>query len=145
MKISDNGLAFIKQFEGLRLTAYLDSVNVPTIGWGTTMYPNGKKVKIGDTITSAQAEEYLRTDVNRRGAAMGNIKGLNQNQTDALISWCYNCGLGAWNKSTLRKKVLANPNDPTISDEFKKWNKGNGKILPGLTARRKKESDLYFS
>lgn len=144
MTVSQKGLDLVKQFEGLRLKAYLDSVNVPTIGYGTTIYPNGKKVKIGESCTIEQAEEYLRTDINRRAAAVGNIP-VNQNQFDAILSFCYNLGLGAWNKSTLRKKVLANPNDPTIEAEFNKWNKAGGKVLAGLVKRRQAEADLYFS
>lgn len=144
MTVSQKGLDLIKSFEGLRLNAYLDSVNVPTIGYGTTVYPNGKKVKIGDNCTSDQAEEYLQTDINRRAAAVGEI-GVNQNQFDAILSFCYNLGLGAWNKSTLRKKVLADPNDPAIRSEFMKWNKAGGKVLEGLTRRRKAEADLYFT
>ena len=144
MTISQKGLDLIKQFEGLKLKAYSDSVNVPTIGYGTTVYPSGIKVKIGDTCTLQEAETYLRTDVNRRAAAVGEI-GVNQNQFDAILSFCYNLGLGAWNKSTLRKKVLANPNDPAIEAEFNKWNKAAGKVLNGLVKRRQAEADLYFS
>lgn len=144
MTVSQKGLDLIKSFEGLRLNAYLDSVNVPTIGYGTTVYPNGKKVKIGDSCTSDQAEEYLQTDINRRAAAVGEI-GVNQNQFDAILSFCYNLGLGAWNKSTLRKKIIVNSNDPTIRDEFMRWNRAGGKVLEGLTKRRKAEADLYFS
>lgn len=143
MTISQKGLDLIKQFEGLRLKAYLDSVNVPTIGYGTTVYPSGIKVKIGDTCTLQEAEMYLRTDVNRRAAAVGEI-GVNQNQFDAILSFCYNLGLGAWNKSTLRKKVIANNTDPAIRAEFMKWNKAGGKALKGLTKRRQAEADLYF-
>lgn len=144
MTVSQKGLDLIKSFEGLRLNAYLDSVGVPTIGYGTTVYLNGRKVKIGDSCTSVQAEEYLQTDINRRAAAVGEI-GVNQNQFDAILSFCYNLGLGAWNKSTLRKKVLADPNDPAIRSEFMKWNKAGGKVLEGLTRRRKAEADLYFT
>jgi len=89
MQPSQNCINLIKRFEGLRLNAYLDSVGVPTIGWGTTMYPDGSKVKIGDTIISAQAEEYLMEDVKRRSAAMGNLP-VNQNQFDAIICFAYN-------------------------------------------------------
>lgn len=144
MTVSQKGLDLVKQFEGLRLNAYLDSVNVPTIGYGTTVYPNGNKVKIGDVCTKEEAETYLRTDINRRAAAVGEI-GVNQNQFDAILSFCYNLGLGAWNKSTLRKKILANKNDPTIETEFNKWNKAGGKVLAGLVKRRQAEADLYFS
>ena len=144
MQPSQNCIDLIKRFEGLRLNAYLDSVNVPTIGYGTTMYPDGSKVKIGDTIVSAQAEEYLMEDVKRRSAAMG-VLPVNQNQYDALVCFAYNVGLGAFNKSTLRKKVIANSNDPDIRLQFRRWNKAGGQVLNGLTKRREAEADLYFS
>ena len=144
MQPSQNCIDLIKRFEGLRLNAYLDSVGVPTIGYGTTMYPDGSKVKIGDTIVSAQAEEYLMEDVKRRSAAMG-VLPVNQNQYDALVCFVYNVGLGAFNKSTLRKKVIANSNDPDIRLQFRRWNKAGGQVLNGLTKRREAEADLYFS
>ena len=144
MQPSQNCIDLIKRFEGLRLNAYLDSVGVPTIGWGTTMYPDGSKPKIGDTIVSAQAEEYLMEDIKRRSAAMG-VLPVNQNQFDALVCFCYNVGLGAFNKSTLRKKVIANSNDPDIRLQFRRWNKAGGQVLNGLTKRREAEADLYFS
>jgi lysozyme len=73
---------------------------------------------------------------------------VNQNQFDALVSFCYNLGIGAFNSSTLKKKVIANPGDLSIRDEFMKWNKARVKgvltELKGLTNRRKAEADLYF-
>lgn len=144
MLISQKGLDLIKQFEGLRLRAYQDSVGVWTIGWGTTLYPDGKKVQPGDKCTQEQAENYLRIDLNRRAAAVGGIM-VNQNQFDAILSFCYNLGLGAWNKSTLRKKIKHNPCDPAIETEFMKWVNAGGRRLNGLVKRRQAESDLYFS
>ncbi len=144
MNVSQKGIDLIKQFEGLRLKAYQDSVGVWTIGYGTTVYPNGKRVKPGERISSLQAEEYIKVDINRRAAAIGELK-VNQNQFDAIVSFAYNLGLGAWNKSTLRKKVIADNNDPAIRDEFMKWVNAGGKRLPGLVKRRKAEADLYFS
>jgi len=70
---------------------------------------------------------------------------INQNQFDALVSLAYNIGVGNLQKSTLLKKVNANPNDPAIRAEFLKWNKANGKALNGLTNRRIAEADLYES
>ena len=66
-------------------------------------------------------------------------------QFDALVSFAYNVGVGNFAKSTLLKKVNANPNDPTIRSEFEKWNKANGRVLKGLVTRRKEEADLYFT
>ena len=73
------------------------------------------------------------------------VDTINQNQFDALCSFAYNCGVGNLKSSTLLKKVNKNPNDPTIKDEFLKWNKGGGKVLTGLTKRRIEEAQLYFS
>jgi lysozyme len=72
-------------------------------------------------------------------------KPLTQNQFNSLVSFAYNVGTGAFSTSTLLKKVNANPNDLTIRNEFMKWNKANRVVVNGLTTRRKKESDLYFS
>jgi lysozyme len=144
MTVSQRGIDLIKQFEGLRLKAYQDSVGVWTIGYGTTMYLDGTRVKKGDVITEDKAEALLRIDIARRAAAVGTIH-VNQNQFDAILSFCYNVGLGAWAKSTLRKKIIQDRNDPTIRDEFMKWVNAGGKKLPGLVKRRKQEADLYFS
>jgi lysozyme len=72
-------------------------------------------------------------------------KPLTQNQFNALVSFAYNVGTGAFSTSTLLKKVNANPNDLTIRNEFARWTRANGKIVNGLVNRRKKESDVYFS
>ena len=73
------------------------------------------------------------------------VDTINQNQFDALVSFCYNVGASNLRTSTLLRKVNANPNDPTIALEFVKWNRANGRILNGLTRRRRAEAQLYFS
>jgi lysozyme len=135
----------IKEFEGCFLESYLCPAKVWTIGYGSTIHPNGRKVAQGDKITQDQAEQYLQIEIDRRSAAMALPDTLKPNQVEALVSFAFNLGLGAWNKSTLKKKVLLNPSDPTIRDEFMKWDKAGGKVLRGLTRRRKAEADLYFS
>lgn len=151
--VSEKGLKIIKEFEGLRLKAYLDIVKVPTIGWGTTRYENGKPVKMGDIITQERAEELLRFEAQAKAysimEALKNVP-LNQNQIDSLTSFAYNVGVGAAVGSTLFKKVKSNPNDPLIRKEFAKWNKGHlpdGKLITisALTKRRADEANLYFS
>ena len=99
MKVSDNGLALIKKFEGCRLTAYADVGGVWTIGWGQT----GPDVVEGLTITQAQADARLRAEVDRfaEGVLSGLKVPVNQNQFDALVSFAYNVGLGAFRSSTL--------------------------------------------
>ena len=149
MRPSKRCIDLIKQFEGLFLKPYLCPANVPTIGYGSIMYDNGVKVKLTDPpITEARATQLLTWEVtNKSNGVLAAVKPtvINQNQFDALVSFAYNCGIGALQKSTLLRKVKTNPNDPTIRAEFAKWNKGGGKVLAGLARRRKAESDLYFS
>ncbi len=121
MKASKKCIDLVKQFEGCKLKAYKDPVGIWTIGIGTIMYPDGKRVKQGDIITMQQAEEFLMHELN--------IKAL------AIQHHFFN----------VLKKVKANPNDKSIEMEFMKWTKGGGKVLPGLVKRRQAESDLYFS
>ena len=148
MKPSINCINLIKQFEGYRSKAYLDAVGVPTIGYGSTMWNDGKKVKLGETITLDGAGVLLYWQVNKMCVILDALT-LNQNQYDALSSFIYNIGTGAFSKSTLLKKVKINPKDETIRNEFLRWNKGrvNGLLteLKGLTTRRKAEADLFFS
>lgn len=147
-RISTAGLSLIKQFEGLRLKPYLDSVGVPTIGWGTIRYPNGSIVNINDrAITEAEAESFLQNDVKRFELDVDAMAtdALTQNQFDALVSFAYNLGPAALKGSTLLKKVNANASDPTIRMEFIKWVYAGGLVLEGLKKRRIMEADLYFT
>jgi len=146
-KISEKALEFIAEHEGLRLKAYLCPANVPTIGYGTTRYPNGSKVKIGDEITKDDAFKLLKFDVGKFELAVDAMTTdkVNQNQFDALVSFAYNLGSDALKKSTLLKVVNANPNDPRIKKEFQKWVYADGKKLGGLIKRRQDEANLYFS
>jgi len=134
-------------FEGYKAKAYLCPANVPTIGWGSTMHIDGRKVKLSDTINEEQAEEMLMWELKNKSNALYGLN-LNQNQFDSCLSFIYNLGIGAFANSTLRKKILANPNDPAIKTEFMRWNKArvNGELveLKGLTRRRTAEADLYF-
>jgi lysozyme len=148
MTTSKKGIDLIANFEGCRLRAYLCSAGVSTIGYGTTVYDNGQKVKLGDQITLQRAKELLAHEVAMKAIGVKNLLGdtiVTQNQFDALVSFAYNCGTGALKTSTLLKKVKANPQDPAIRDEFRKWVKAAGKVLPGLVARRNREADLYFT
>ena len=137
-------IEIIKEFEGLHLTAYICPANVWTIGYGSTIHPDGRRVMRGDTITMQQAEDYLMVEIRRRLAAMNLPDSLNDNQRAALVSFVYNVGIGAFNRSTLRRKVIINRNDPTIRNELMKYNRANGRVLRGLTRRRRAEADLYF-
>lgn len=147
MNISQNGINFIKQNEGLRLNAYLDSVKIPTIGYGNTQYEDGTKVKMGDKVTKERAEllfKYWAQDFASKVNKLVKAE-VNQNQFDSLVSFSYNIGMGAFGKSTLLKKVNIKPCDPSIEDEFMRWVRGGGRVLPGLIKRRRQEWLLYSS
>src|SRR5690606_6899591 len=147
MKISYSGLQLIKKYEGLSLKPYLDAVGVPTIGYGNTYYEDGTKVTMKDYPISKQKAELLLLNVVvdfERGVSRLVTSKINQNQFDALVSFSYNVGLGSLKSSTLLKKVNANPQDADICNQFARWNKAGGKVLLGLTRRRKEEAELYF-
>jgi len=145
---SKKGIDLIKSYEGFSSKPYLCPANVVTIGYGTTRYPNGVKITLKDApITEAKALEYLMFDMMsfERNVDAYCRNDINQNQFDALVSFCYNVGPNSLKASTLLKKVNINPNDPSIANEFAKWNKGAGRVLKGLVRRRKEEAQLYFS
>ena len=148
MKPSQKAVDLIKQFEGFRANAYLCPANVPTIGYGSTSWGNGQKVKMGEIVSMTTAEKLLLVDLEKRSKALEGLK-VNQNQFDALISFVYNLGVGAFKGSTLFRKVQQNPDDNTIRQEFMKWNKARvaGKLmeLKGLTRRRDAEANLYYA
>jgi len=147
-KIGKKGLELIKSFEGLKLKPYLCDAGVPTIGFGNTFYENGKKVTLNDqVITEQRAVELLEYSLLKFEQYVDSYSrdDINQNQFDALVSFCYNLGPVNLKNSTLLKKVNKNPNDITIRNEFMKWNKAGGRALKGLTKRRTAEADLYFS
>ncbi|MBA4849495.1 lysozyme [Emticicia sp. BO119] len=148
MELSAKSLFELKKSEAFRSKPYRDKVGIWTIGYGSTYYPNGMKVSEFDSpITEAEASK-LMMDLFKKDFAPHIPQNVNQQQFDALGQLIYNIGSSNFNMSTLKKKVLANPNDPTIRDEFLKWNKGtiNGQkvVIPGLTIRRKREAEWYF-
>lgn len=132
----------LKKFEGCRLEAYRCPAGVWTIGYGHT-----QGVKGGMKISQAEAERMLEKDLEYYEGMVGMMVAveLTPQQVDALVSFSYNCGVGALRKSTLLKLVNANPNDPKIRDAFMMWNKSGGKVLPGLVRRREAEAKLYFN
>lgn len=146
-EIKDSTLNLIKKFEGCKLEAYKDSVGIPTIGWGNTYYEDKTKVKMGDKITADRAESLLHLVVIPYGEAVNKSvkKELTQNQYDSLVSFTYNVGIANFNSSTLLKKINVNPNDPAITEEFKKWCKGGGVVIKGLLNRRISEATNYYS
>jgi lysozyme len=149
MNISKTGIQLLKDFEGLRLNAYKCSAGVPTIGYGSCFYPDKSNVKMGDVLRDKEEAEVLLintlVDYDIYVSKYTKSVKLTQYQFDALVCFSYNVGLGNLSKSTLLKMVVANPNDPKIPAEFMKWNKAGGKVLQGLTKRRQKEGELYFT
>lgn len=138
---SQNGIALVKRHEGLRLTAYKCPAGVWTIGYGHT-----RGVKEGMTITEAQAEAFLRQDLKTAESAVNRqLSNITQNQFDALVSFTFNVGVGAFERSTLLRKAKENPADLSIRTEFKRWNKAGNICLPGLAMRRNEEANLYFT
>jgi len=156
MKADKQGQDFIKHFESCILHPHLCPAGIPTIGWGNTFYPNGKKVTLRDKpLTQTEADilfvfilSMFEKDVTK---LIGKTK-LPQHQFNAILSFAYNIGSDidqddipeGLGDSTLLKKILANPNDKTIWGEFLVWNKSKGKVLLGLTRRRNAEAHLYF-
>jgi len=144
---SDNLVKLVEQFEGLYLKPYLCPAGVPTIGLGSTYYENGKRVSLKDpAITKERAYELFKHTLKQYEKDVDTFTrdDINQNQFDALVDFAYNCGSGNLKSSTLLKKVNLYPTDPMIAEEFRKWNKGGGKILKGLVRRRQAELELYF-
>jgi GH24 family phage-related lysozyme (muramidase) len=138
--INEEGIQLIKAFEGIRLEAYLDAVNVPTIGYGHT-----KDVFLGMTITQAKAEELLRQDIAEFEIAVEDavqVK-INDNQFSALVSFCFNLGAGSLLQSTLLRLLNAEKLREA-SLEFPRWNQAGGQELLGLTRRRMAERALFL-
>ncbi|MGF6435019.1 lysozyme [Kosakonia sp. 1610] len=146
MRISDKGISLIKQFEGLRLTAYQDSVGVWTIGYGWTQPVDGKPIRPGMTIKEETAERLLRTGLVGYESDVSKLVKvkLTQGQFDALVSFAYNLGTSALSTSTLLQKLNAG-DYAGAADEFPRWNKAGGKVLPGLMRRREAERALFLS
>ena len=139
MKISAEGLALIKKFEGCELEAYQDAVGVWTIGYGHI-----KGVEEGMTITKDQAEEMLLEElVEYETHVLNAVKNqLDQCMFDALVSWTYNLGPTNLNNSTMLKVVNAGQYDD-VPAQIKRWNKAGGKVLEGLIRRREAEACLF--
>ena len=147
MKTNKEGIDLLHHFESCKLDAYICPASVWTIGWGNTQYEDGSKVRPGDRVTQERADElFLNILSGFEKSVQGLVKSkINDNQFSALVSFSYNVGAGNLQKSTLLKKLNIDPSDPSIKDEFLKWNKAGGKALNGLTRRREAESKLYFS
>ncbi|MDO4896309.1 MAG: lysozyme [Moraxella sp.] len=153
MSLSDKGFNLIAQFEGFRSAPYLDAVKVPTIGYGNTYYLDGRKVKMTDKpISRDEAKKLKMAVINKDFAPVVNrlletqIKAgqITQNMFDALISLAYNIGVGGLSKSSVIRH-LKNGDKQKAGDAFLLWNKAGGKVLNGLTRRRKEERAVFLA
>ena len=156
--INERGLKLIREFEGIYLKPYIDPVGIPTIGIGTIAYESGVKVKMSDPpITEKRALELLDFELNEKEEIIERFLNkrkilLNDNQFSAIVSICYNCGVGILTDPG-RSFHQAIVSGKGIREAFMMYNKGTKKFmgisrkveLPGLTRRRKAEILLYFS
>ena len=146
MIVSKNGLDLIKEFESFKSKPYLCPSQKATIGFGSTYYPDGKKVTLQDKeITEEKAFEILEYIANKDfGSNINKVVKvpLNQNQFDALVSFAYNIGNGNFNSSTLLR-WLNQCNYKEASMQLLRWDKSKGIVLNGLTKRRKAEKALF--
>jgi lysozyme len=144
MKISPNGIAIIKKFEGCRLKAYRDIVGVWTIGYGITSSVGYGRIKRGMTISQATADEWLVDGLAKYEDAVNKAltRPANQNQYDALVSLCWNIGQGGLTRSSIIKFHNAG-DEKSAAQAFMMWVKAGGKVNKGLTNRRLAEMALY--
>ena len=132
MKVSQTLIDKLKKFEACSLIAYKDAKGVWTIGYGHTA-----GVKSGDKITQYQAEQFLKEDLATFEAAAQKVKRLTtQGRFDAVVSFMYNCGIAAFNSSTLRKYIEYGKDTWMIQEQFLRWVNSGGKKLGGLVSRR---------
>lgn len=150
--MSEEGINLIIHFEELQLTAYLCQAGVWTIGYGTTRYPDGQRVKPGDKITRENAVKLFKGDIAFFERKVDDLTrdDITQHEFDALVSFCYNVGPyeDGYAGSSLRKAVNSRTADPLYIDgRFGVWNKarveGVLKVSNGLIRRRKAEACLY--
>lgn len=146
MKTSAAGLALIREFEGMSLVAYRCPAGVWTIGIGTTVYPDGKAVAQGDAIGQTEAMRFLGYDLAEIESVVNRAVHvpLSQGQFDALVSLTYNIGTQAFLDSTLLQKLNGNDYQGAAA-EFARWNKADGRELPGLTRRRRSETAMFLT
>lgn len=145
-ELNQAGLSLIEQFEGCKLKPYLDVAKIPTIGIGTTKYPDGRVVTMNDPpITEAQAQSFLKSHLEGDCKAVSGLVKvtLNDNEFAALVSFAYNVGRNALASSTLLKKLNSGDRQGA-ADQFLKWDHAAGIQVAGLTRRRQAERALFL-
>ncbi|CAG8695611.1 12419_t:CDS:2, partial [Cetraspora pellucida] len=144
-KVNQEGLNLIKEFEGFRPNFYGDSVNIKTIGYGHACHVDPHKCNnIHPPITKAQGEALLKKDLAPREDCVKRLTTYNidSNKFSALVSFVFNLGCGAYESSTLRKELNAG-DIKDAANEFGKFNHAGGRVVEGLTRRRKAERALF--
>lgn len=165
-KISDKGIEVLKLAENFEPKPYFCSAGKLTIGFGSVIDTKEEEYLKKAVINRVQATALLKKDLVRFENVVNKLvkSNISQKQFDALVIFAFNCGEGGFASSTLLKKVNINPNDPTIKDEFLRWDKVDGtknkkdddgdglideagekRAIDGLTNRRMIEIKLYFS
>jgi lysozyme len=143
MQTSDAGIKQLQGFEGFRTTPYQDIVGKWTVGYGHLMIP-GDGTEIHQNITVEQGEALLRKDLHTAEECINaNCDELTQNEFDALVSFTFNLGCSAFERSTLLKFIKAK-NFEAAAKEFPKWNMAGGKISQGLLRRRLAEQETFL-
>lgn len=142
----DIAVELCKQFEGFKSRPYLCPAGIPTIGYGSTFYPDGRKVTLQDQpINQEQATEFLMAELNHNCVPsvlrLCPILATDETKANAIVDFVYNLGAGRLQTSTLRRKINAQDWD-AAKEELMKWTRGGGRILPGLVKRRQSEADL---
>lgn len=142
--IPRNAIELVETFEGFRPKPYYCPAGVPTIGYGTTRYPNGKSVSLGDSpVSKGQAEEYMAFELGKCvTSALRLCPALSGGRLGAIVDFVYNLGAGNLQASTLRKKINAEEWDET-AEQLNRWVYGGGRKLKGLMLRRQAEA-AYF-
>lgn len=135
-----------RQFEGFRSKPYLCPAGIPTIGYGSTYYSNGKKVTLNDCPMSQEDANVLLMAELQHTYLPGVLRNCpilatDERRLNAVVDFCYNLGIGRLQTSTLKRKINVQDWDGA-KEELMKWSKGGGKVLPGLLKRRKAECNL---
>lgn len=140
MKASDILIAKIKEFEGYRSRAYRDAVGVWTCGYGHT-----RGVSAKTSCTQAQADAWLRQDLDSLEKRLNGIKEIDsQGKFDACLDFCFNLGLGSFLRSTLLRTIKTGMDEKRVKAEFMRWVYAGGRKLDSLVKRREWEAERFF-
>lgn len=144
-KINDAGLALVKEFEAIKPKAYLDPVGILTVGVGHVVLPEDN-IRLGQVISSERVDDLLREDLSiaEQGVENALTEEVTDNQFAACVALAFNIGVGGFKKSSIVKFI--NAGDVSLAaDRFLLYNQAKGKVLAGLTRRRKAERALFLT